>query len=375
MLSALKRDLKKLIAELRFMQFFDELAGKVLSADSKVYDQMIALRAQYRDLKSNEIEMTSSEEGRRLHLAELSRGALELVSLIGPADLGNTLKSRVAEFRAIPSYHALGVNRDVQAEKFELDDILSEGSGQKVFFYHLQGDTRQEMENFVKRLGLELGGPKLKASSLEVEGKGRVRFMVDCKPDPRGNKRLFKILLIKSLMEKFISPINNQSGLEQKTLLDLLPSPKLSPLTKDDAVFITVRIDHHNWNKLVVPEVLHDLHETFCKADLPEDAPSFYFFFGMEYPREKPTIKKEVSAAISNSKFGEALEELMPVSHDHVANWFTHHEVMLPPQTTADAFAPTIFPDGNTMDMIDVVAKLQQLIDQYNEGISLATKH
>lgn len=373
MLSALKRDLKKLVAELRFVKLFDELTGTVLSQNRQVYDQVIALRAQYQDLESNEIMMTSSEEGRRLHLAEISRGALKLVSLISPEDLGAGLKSRVGEFRAIPIYHALSVNRDEQAEKFELDGILSEGSEQKVFFYYLQGDTRQEMENFVKRLGLELGGPKLKANSLELEAQGRVRFMVDCKPDPRGNKRLFKILLVKSLMEKFISPVNDMRGMEQKTLLDLLPSPKLSPLTKDDAVFITVRIDHHNWNKAVVPEVIRDLHGTFCNVDLPADAPAFYFFFGMEYPRDKTTIKAEVTAAISAREQGEAMEELMPVSLAHVANWFTHHETMLPPKTTADAFAKTLF-DGQSLDMIDVVGTLQQKIDQYNEGISLAAK-
>ena len=374
MLSALKRDLKKLVAELRFIKLFDELTDSVLSSTRPIYDQMIALKAQYQDLESNEIAMTSSEEGRRLHLAEISRGALKLVSLITPEDLGPKLQSRVGEFRAIPSYHALAVNRDEQAEKFELDDILSEGAGQKVFFYYLQGDTRQEMENFVKRLGLELGGPKLKANSLELETQGRVRFMVDCKPDPRGNKRLFKILLVKSLMEKFISPVNDMRGMEQKTLLDLLPSPKLAPLTKEDAVFITVRIDHHNWNKAVVPEVIHDLHETFCKADLPEDAPTFYFFFGMEYPRDKTNIKAEVSAAINARQYGEAMDELMPVSLAHVANWFTHHETMLPAKTTADAFAQQIFPGGQPLDMIDVVGTLQEQIDQYNEGISLAAK-
>ena len=374
MLDALKRDLKKYVAELRFVRLFEELNTTVLSQQSGVYDQMIALRAQFQDLESNEIAMTSSEEGRRLHLAEITRGALKLVAQITAADLGPGLKSRVSEFRAIPAQHALSVNRDEQAEKFELDDVLAEGSGQKVFFYYLHGDTRQEMENFVKRLGLELGGPKLKANALKLESRGRVRFMVDCKPDPRGNKRLFKILLVKSLMEKFISPVNDMRGMEQKTLLDLLPSPKLSPLTKDDAVFITVRIDHHNWNKTVVPEVLQDLHETFCKADLPADAPDFYFFFGMEYPRHKTQLKAEVTAAVSARQYGEAMEELMPVSTAHVANWFTHHEVMLPRGTTADAFALSVFPDDQQMDMIDVVSTLQKKIDQYNEGISLAAK-
>jgi hypothetical protein len=175
-------------------------------------------------------------------------------------------------------------------------------------------------------------------------------------------------------MEKFISPVNNMRGMEQKTLLDLLPSPKLSPLTGDDAVFITVRIDHHNWDKNVVPEVLRDLHQTFCKADLPADAPDFYFFFGMEYPRDKTQIKAEVTAAVRARKYGEAMDELLPVSLGHIANWFTHHEVMLPPKTTADAFVPSVFPKGQNLDMIDVVGTLQQLIDKYNEGISLATK-
>lgn len=374
MLDALKRDLKKYVAELRFVKLFEELTGTVLSQQSSVYDQMIALRAQYQDLESNEIEMTSSEEGRRLHLAEITRSALKLITQMTTQDLGPKLKSRVNEFRAIPAYHALSVNRDEQAEKFELDDILSEGSDQKVFFYYLHGDTRQEMENFVKRLGLELGGPKLKANALDLESKGRVRFMVDCKPDPRGNKRLFKILLVKSLMEKFISPVNDMRGMEQKTILDLLQSPKLSPLTNDDAVFITIRIDHHNWDKTVVPEVLRDLHETFCKVDLPASAPDFYFFFGMEYPRDKVQIKEEVAAAVTARKYGEAMEELLPVTRAHIANWFTHHEVMLPPKITADAFALSVFPGGMELDMIEVIGTLQEKINQYNEGISLAAK-
>ena len=374
MLTALKRDLKKLTAELRFNKLFSELTGKVLAQDSPLYDQVIGLQTQYRDLESNDIAMTSSESGRRQHLAEISRGALKLTSLITPADLADGLKSKVDQFRAIPANHALAVNRYEQAEQFELDDVLSEGSGKKTFFYYLHGDTRQEVEKFVKRLGLELGGPKLKANALELEGRGRVRIMEDCKPDPRTNKRLFKILLVKSLVEKFIGPVNDMRGMEQKTILDLLPSPKLAPLTKEDAVFLTVRIDHHNWNKEVVPEVIRDFHDTFCGVELPPDAPSFYFFFGMEYPPDKTTVKAEVAAAIDARQKGEAMDELLPVTHTHVGNWFTHHEMMLPPRMTADAYAREIFPDGDTFDMIDVVGVLEEKINEYNAGVLLAKK-
>jgi hypothetical protein len=51
MLSALKRDLKKLVAELRFVKLFRELTNTVLSSNRPVYDQAVALRAQYQDLE------------------------------------------------------------------------------------------------------------------------------------------------------------------------------------------------------------------------------------------------------------------------------------------------------------------------------------
>jgi len=86
-------------------------------------------------------------------------------------------------------------------------------------------------------------------------------------------------------------------------------------------VFILLTMDARNWNKDLTPLVLETFIEKFLGTSLPETAPGFFFFFGVEYEKGQDTKKAEVQAAIADrQKGGEALDPLEPVHPDDITD-------------------------------------------------------
>lgn len=374
MLVALKRELKEFVSDNEQQALCRRLLDEILNDQSELYNLTVSLLSRIGQMTTEDMEGVQSFEHGSLRFNNINKALLYVVDQVAPNDLNAQLSSKGEEFLHVPTNHSTGVDRSPQAEQFEMDLFLSEDPDKKVFFYYLHGDIRQEAPALIERLGLELSGRRLEASALSETFSGREPVMIDTKPEPRGNAQLFTILLLKSLVEKFVGPVNNMRDLKSKTLTDLLPSPKLGGMTADDSVCITVRLDHHNWNKAVVPPVLRELYEKFCNCELPADSPKFYFFFGLEYPKEKVNIRQEVADAIAARAYGEAFEELTPVTASHIEEWFTRHEPMIPDELEASELVALHFSEQAEYDMKDVIATLRRLIDQHNKGVSLRQK-
>ncbi|MBC6994461.1 hypothetical protein QWY85_05745 [Neolewinella lacunae] len=376
MLAALQRELKDLIGDGRTEEVLDRLLGEVLPGSGEAFNQAMTQKASFGELQEGIINGILEDKDIRLKRNQINYALLQIIDRLVPADLHAAVRDLTEQARQVPDFHALGVNRTPQVEQFEMDRFFSPDPDCRVFFYYLHGDLRQEGPALVQRLGLELSGRRLEAAALTETFHGRQPIMIDTKPEPRGNAQLFQILLLKSLVEKFVGPVNNLQDLKNKTLADLMSSPRLSNLTADDAVCITVRLDHYNWNKAVVPPVLRNLYETFCNCTLPSTAPKFYFFFGLEYPKDKPAVRQEVAEAIAARQYGQAMEELQPVSAAEIAEWFTRHPPLLAEGLEAEEMVARHFPAAlATHDMKDVITTLQRLIDAYNKGESLRQKN
>lgn len=368
MLAALQRELKGYVAKDKLGELFDRLT-KLLRVESKLYNLTIGLQQSYSAARFEHVAGSLSFEEGNLQFSSIRNGLLYVIDEIRGVDLRPRPNQREQEFVDVPTFHAYGVNREEQASKFEEDQYFGDDPDCKVHFYYLYGDLRQEAPSLVKRLGLELTGRTLDATSLEVDYGGREPLFVECKPPPRPKARLFQLLLLKGMIEKFIGPINNMRKLGEMTLLDLLASPKLKSRTAEDAVCILVRVDHHNWNKDIIPPVLRELYEKFCQASLPATSPKFYFFFGIEYPKTKVQLRREVEAAIQQRRYGEALKELHPVTSAEIAEWFTRHEPLIPAGHTPESLVQTQFTGPGPFDMEDVERWLLGLIRRNKEQL------
>ena len=373
MLSALKRDLKNLVGQNELTEVLRRLKEEVLNDESSYYNDVIIVEKRIAALEKNTIQGVITFENETITDNSTSVGILAIIDGLELDDLRSDLRRSTDSFVTIPAYHAFAVNRGKQAEKFELDRFLPADPNQKIHFYYLHGDSRQEVQSFVNRLSLERNGRTLSSDGLASGQPGREPVFAACKPEPRDNAVLFHILLLKSLMEKFVGPVNDMNSLRSKTLVDLLASPKLGSLEADDAVCILVTLDDYNWRNNVVGTVLQQLYTSFCKVDLPATAPHFYFFFGIEYQKENEKVRNEVAATIAARQYGEALDELMPVSLSHVNEWFTRHRSMVPPGVEVEELTKQLFADAtDELDMIDVETVLKRLIDQHNKGLILS---
>lgn len=372
MLSALKRDLKNLVGQDELAEVLRRLKNEVLGVDSSCYNDVITIERQISALSKKTIQGIVSFDNETLTDNTIGQRIVTLIDLIELDDLKNDLRRSTEAFISIPAYHAYAVDRIKQTEKFEIDRFLPVDPDQKVHFYYLHGDSRQEVQSLVNRLSLERNGRTLSSDGLKTASPGREPVFAACKPEPRDNAVLFHILLLKSLMEKFVGPVNDMNSLRQKNLKDLLASPKLGSLEADDAVCILVTLDDYNWRQNVVKTVLQQLYSNFCKVDMPASAPHFYFFFGIEYKKENTKVRAEVAKTIAERQYGEALDELLPVNLNDINEWFTRHRSMVPPGTEVEDLTKQLFPGGdNEFDMLDVETELKRLIDQHNKGLIL----
>ena len=112
--------------------------------------------------------------------------------------------------------------------------------------------------------------------------------------------------------------------------------------------------------------VVQSFIENFCKAELPETAPTFFFFFGIEYKKENESVRNEVQKAMEESLLGEKLPLLKPVSINDVAEWFSIYDVLIESKKEDADMAEKYFPGQKEIDMKDVETTLEKIVEDFN---------
>ncbi|MEM7574179.1 MAG: hypothetical protein AAF433_14830 [Bacteroidota bacterium] len=368
MLIQLQRELKRLIAKDRLETVLDRLIDQHLLESSPRYEDCILLSGRYKGMERDSlVHGTVAFKDSNREFNTVSRALLWIVDELEEKDLRKYKKTNV-NYRAIPAYHALAVDRVPQKDKFTEDLIFSDPE-QRVHFYYLYGDFKQAVESLVERLTFERDGYQFSMDHLDQTQQVRRPNIRVCQLETRGPERLVYFYLIRAIATHFLGPINDQRALLQKTLPDLLSSPSLKDLGAQDAVYILISINEDNWRRREINAALQKLFKEFCGSQLPADAPNFYFFFGVKYNKENQQLKADVAAAIAERSYGESLEELLPVNRDDLISWLERHQQLLPQGKTAPEYAADLYPDHDLLDMIEIKTRLQQLIDQHNEEL------
>lgn len=376
MLEKIKNELRELVAGNRQGELLRRLIDELLPRGNRLHNLCVTTNSRLKNWEMARAANTQSHEVLGIELANINGSLLYVLGEITEADLKTTVPK--AENIFIPPFHAFGVDRNPQEGQFF--DEQFDAMGQQVFFYYLHGDDRQQAASLADRLGFKLVGLQLTADDLTADVATDPPLVIHCRPVLRGmREEQYRASLVHAIAQQFMGPIpmTQMRGMLDLKLSDLLDRPKLKRADGNPhpIVCINVTVGPSYWRKDIIPVMLRKFYETFCDCPLPADAPTFYFFFGLEYADSKPVVRQEVADAIAARQNGSALPELEPVLVSDIVTWFDHHGPMIPDgydaeQVVAEHFNKT----GDHLDMLVVEADLKRLIEQFNAGICLKKK-
>ncbi|MEM9920403.1 MAG: hypothetical protein AAF990_20060 [Bacteroidota bacterium] len=375
MLDALKNDLKNLVGQNKFEECFRRLKEEVLDQKSEWYNHTILIEGRYEAAKKDGLLQLITVENKDVSFNNVGQAILWVIDGIEKIDLVEGLQGASKEHVAIPNFHAFTVDRVDQNDSFQLHFYDPPPDIGKVRLFYLYGDAGQAMETLFRRLGMEIGGFLLNWEEGAYDPGVKISFDA-FKPAVHRHPKLYEINIIKELLARFFPRINAQQPIRDKTIKDLLDSPELKDYTAQDMVFILLTMDDANWNTNTTPQVVRSLADNFLNADLPDTAPTFFFFFGIEYAKANAKVKEEVHQAILNRKQGgEILEELLPVSSEDIETWFSRYQKFLVEEGKSPSdMVRGLFGSEDKHDMNNIVIKLQQLIEKHNKGLVITAQ-
>ena len=370
LLKTLRTDLKHLLANSRQGELFRRLREDVLGEGSDLYNDAVLLESNWNENQRRDMLGTVTFEHANVSFASLGEALTWLIDRIEIGDLSELYRQKADSHVMIAPHAIHAVDRFEQREEFELLDFdlpdeLRQFHNGKVRFFYLHGDIRQMHKDLVDHLGHRQARAWKDFSQGGFDPERRP-VIVTHKSQPCRSPKLFPVQIMRDLMGKFdISPQPTQT----KRLSDLLQSKLLAGKGEDDVVFILLTLDDYNWNSEGTPALVRLLYKDFCDCELPADAPSFFFFFGIEYQKDNLAIQQEVAAAVDQAQYGIALPRLNPVPLRDVEEWFSQIRYALKPGADPRQLARQLFPDQDSIDMADIMIALQQFIHTHNDGL------
>lgn len=364
-LEALKRQLKDLVGEDKPDEAFRLLREDVLRSDGELYNELAIIQSNYRRAqREGNLNLIEYRE-KNLTFNSASHALLWVIDKMEVDDLGSRYRLKAGSRPALPDYHAYTIDRVEQSDQLQLNFFDTPGPEAKARFFYLYGDARQAHAELVKRASYDFGGQLL---GWREQAPAAAPKLVVCKPPVNENPKLFYINLVREVLTQMGCPPAAQQPIGSRRLNEALANDKMRGLGPDDLVFVLLSIDDYNWRPRTTPVVVNDFIQQFCRCELPDSAPRFFFFFGLEYSKDNARVRQEVHEAVAQSDLIEALPELLPVGRDHIAEWFSRYRELLEDGLDAQAMAARLFPGADAIDMIDAVNQVKTIIDLYNRG-------
>lgn len=265
---------------------------------------------------------------------------------------------------ALHDYHCHTCDRVDQSDRFQ--KIFGEKRELKVHFFYLYGMDVQSHEGMFRRIAFDLEG-KLRDYLNPGLDSGCKSLQIDkitlgmC-----GDPEVYKQNILKDLFTAFGIRVNEQEPLTSKNIAWLLEnSPLLHGLCQDDYVCIFAGISQWDWDKDMTPDITRWFIHDFCSAELPNDSPTFLFFFAIIYEEDDAEIEAEVEAVIGQSSHVNALPELDMVKMRDIGAWFSRYKFIAASSAELKELRQKHF-DAPEFEMETVELNLKKLIDDYN---------
>ena len=273
-------------------------------------------------------------------------------------------------------YHQHTCDRVDQSDLFH--KLFDQNKNKKVHYYYIFGPELQSHLGLFNRFSYGLEGKLHDYLNPDLE-TNRTALSKDITFEFSRDIQLYKTNIIKSLFARFSIEANEQEPLLEKNLLHFLAaSPQLSGISATDFVCIFLRISEWDWDEEITPQAFNWLIKNFCEVDLPPTAPSFLFFFGIEYEEDDSEVEEEVRAAIERSSYVQELPELEMVSLRDIKQWLAKYRMIAPGGRIRRELIKKHFENNEDLEpeyrqngkfyMEDVEIELRKMIDHYNHN-------
>ncbi len=352
----LRIQLKGLIDDMS--QLFERLKT-VLLISSDAFNVVAAQESRYNENLAGKLEGTISFEKAGLVTMNIKQAILNLIDNIQPSDLKDS------PGQSFHDYHSYTCDRVDQSDRFK--EIFIQKKDKKTHYFYLFGYYLQSHKGLFKRIAYELEG-RLRDVINPNQESGSKTVQVDIPIRYSNNIEVFKLDVIKDLMTAFDVKVNECEPLLDKNLAWLRQnSPSLQGLDASDYVCLFVSISEWDWDKRIIPEFTRWMIRNFCEVDMPEDSPTFLFFFAVSYEEDNSPIESEVREVIANGEFIIGLPELEMVGIRDIASWFNRYSFIKESSRELVELRNQHFSHAREHFMDDVETTLRKIIDDYNK--------
>jgi hypothetical protein len=304
------------------------------------------------------------EEDLRVAEVQLEEAKAALEKALGSAS-NQPAPAREDAAHLLHDWHRYTCDRMVQNNQFH--KILMKKAEVPAHFFYIYGLDRHAHEALVARFAYDLEGVLKSHLNAELTARCRVDradiISLTLNPDIG----MYKADILSSLFIEFgLDPDAHAPLLERNLEYLWKQSPRLQALCKEDQVCCYMVIPEFDWDSEITPEVVTWLITEFCGGQLPDEAPTFFFFFGVEFEEENSPVKEEVEAAIRVGGRIQILPELNKVEERDLKRWFSTYRKFMPDTQQRSELYQKYFGEQPTPYMEDVVQQLERIINELN---------
>lgn len=360
MLQEIKQRARDLaIKEGRLMGGIDYLLGYV-SEDRELFVQLSLLQGNLSELEEDERQGVLTSEQIRAAQARLLKSFLEYLGQFSEAD------RRGEKGRGLfHEYHRYTCDRMPQNRQFQ--HISRTKGNEKARFYYIYGLDRHSHFGLVQRFCYDLMGVLKSHFNPDLEAICTVEQSEIIPVILHQDLEYDKIDVISSLFVDFeLQPDHHEPLLTRNLNYFWHNCPRLHKLTARDQVACYLVISEDDWNDEITPQVVRWLIDDFCGSSLPPEAPTFHFFFGIEFYDNNSPVREKVKTAIRSGGRVDMLEELHMVKKADVRRWFNMYRNMLQDRQKREALLAKVCGDKEEFFMDEIEEQLLSVIQTIN---------
>ncbi len=362
----LRRQLKALIEDMP--KLFQQLRESLLDSCTN-YNELLQLERQFNDAEREWKGGRLSKENHNLTVNRVVDAVLDIIGKLQASDLKPAAQQNASgkKGRSFGDYHRFTCDRTSQNDRFHL--LFRKNKEKKVHFFYLFGGKYQSHKGIFQRFYHDLEGrlqDYLRSNTAAEEGCHSIERTLTFQKS--GDPETYKINILASLFAAFDIDVNALDNLNGKNLAWLWNnSPSLRGLGVEEEACIFLSIPQRVWDANITPQVVRWFIEDFCAGDLPQNCPSFLFFFALIFDEKDTKVRTEVANIVNQSSLIEALPELNMVSRDDLAYWFETYDFIYVTSRQRDQAVDKICGEFGCEEfyMEDVELALQQVIDDY----------
>lgn len=355
-----KETILETLAAGRVGEVVQQLRALTQTPDFKEWSEVVvAVSTRFNDLKNKGLRGLLSNEDTAIETARITHSLLEIIRYL---PLDDDKKGETG----LSFYHKHTCGRVEQTTQFYL--TFQARKAEKCHFFVLAGDELQSHEGFFKRIGYDLEGVLEDYINPGLQSSCRVLKM-NITFDASPHLDIYKKNVVKSLFAAASLNTNVHGLLNEKDLSYLVRnSPVIQGLGADDFVCVLLSIGQYDWDKRLTPLMVRWFVRTFCRGKMPDQVPTFLFFFAIMYEEENEATRLEVKQVIESSKDITPLPHLEMVDFKDVARWFEKYRDLFSDTRNRKNKLQALFPEREFY-MEDVENRLQQVIDEYNKSL------